>query len=65
MMIIIMLITFTGMIVYLNVLDLGCKLYLCIINMAKILKVRIYLSCYFHMSQSNICSLTCLGVKYL
>jgi hypothetical protein len=34
---------FIVMIVYLNVLDLGCNLYSCIIHMAKILKVRIYL----------------------
>jgi hypothetical protein len=31
------------MIDYLNVLGSGCNLYSCIINMAKILKVRIYL----------------------
>jgi hypothetical protein len=40
----------TFMIVYLNVLDSCCKLYSCIINMAKILKVRIYFSHDFCMS---------------
>jgi hypothetical protein len=42
-MIIDVVIYFTVMIVYLNILDSCCKLYSCIINMAKILKVRIYI----------------------
>jgi hypothetical protein len=40
-------------VVYLNVLDSGCKLYSCIINMDNILKVRIYFSRCFHLCQSN------------
>jgi hypothetical protein len=44
MMIISDVVYFPVMIVYLHVLDSGCKLYSCIINMAKILKVRIYFS---------------------
>jgi hypothetical protein len=44
MIIMMMLIHFTIMLVYMNVLDSGCKLYSYIINMAKILKVRIYFS---------------------
>jgi hypothetical protein len=43
-MIIIDVIYFVGMTVYLNVLDSGCKLYSCIINVTKILKVRKYFS---------------------
>jgi hypothetical protein len=50
MMIIIDVIYFTIMIVYLNVLDLGCKVYSCRINLAKILKVRIYFSRCFRLS---------------
>jgi hypothetical protein len=53
MMMIVDVVYFIVMIVYLNVLDSGCKLYSCINNLAKILKVRIYFSRCFHMSQSN------------
>jgi hypothetical protein len=50
MMIIIDVVYFTIMVVYLNVLDSDYKLYSCIINMAKILKVRIYFSRCFRLS---------------
>jgi hypothetical protein len=43
----------TLIIVYLNVLDLDYKYYSCIINTDKILKVSIYFSRCFRMSQSN------------
>jgi hypothetical protein len=43
-----LLIYFTVIIVYLNVLESCCKLYSYIINMTKILKVRVYFSHCFH-----------------
>jgi hypothetical protein len=47
-MIIVGVVYFKVMIIYLNVLDSGCKIYSCIINMAKILKTRIQFSRCFH-----------------
>jgi hypothetical protein len=44
---------FTVMVVSLNVLYSCCKYYSCIINMAKILKIRIYFSHCFCLCQSN------------